>query len=183
MPHHFHAEQWLPYPLEPLFTFFANPHNLPRLSPPAQQLRIEEAIFAVPPPREQPARGIIAGPESRITISFRPIPNLFVRIPWELEIIDFEWFHFFTDKQIRGPFASWQHTHTFTTETRTTPEGPEKEGTLLTDDIAYALPAAPISNPLQPTVHRKLQALFQFRHHQLEALLQKHVKPTNTLSS
>ena len=33
MHHTFTSEQWLPYPVEPVFAFFANPENLPRLMP------------------------------------------------------------------------------------------------------------------------------------------------------
>jgi len=34
-------EVWVPFPLERVFRFFANPENLPRIMPPASGTRIE----------------------------------------------------------------------------------------------------------------------------------------------
>jgi hypothetical protein len=50
MPH-FESEQWLPAPIEPVFLFFADPTNLPRVMPAWMDLRIERETI-VPPPAE-----------------------------------------------------------------------------------------------------------------------------------
>ena len=38
--------QWVPYPLEEVFLFFADPRNLPRIMPPATGTRIEHLSLA-----------------------------------------------------------------------------------------------------------------------------------------
>ncbi|HEY5214106.1 MAG TPA: SRPBCC family protein, partial [Acidobacteriaceae bacterium] len=53
----FHTEQHLPYPIETVFAFFADPANLPRLMPAWQRARIDHATFVPPPPPPQPFPG------------------------------------------------------------------------------------------------------------------------------
>jgi len=134
------SEQWLPYPIELVFAFFANPENLPRLMPAWQKARIEEAAFVPPPPRpatdrNQPVRSIAAGAGTRLTISFRPFPFSPIRVPWEAEITEFIWNDHFCDDQLRGPFAYWHHCHNVRAESRS-----NSEGTLLHDKVEYELP-------------------------------------------
>jgi ligand-binding SRPBCC domain-containing protein len=171
MRHIYHSEQWLPYPVDLVFAFFANPENLPRLMPPWQKARIEEAAFAPPPPRpisSQPLRSIAAGPGTRITLSFRPFPYSPIRIPWEATIDEFIWNSHFADLQLRGPFAYWHHRHTVRQETRTT------SGTLLRDEVEYEPPLGPlgeIANTL--FISRQLRSTFAYRELRTKALLGK----------
>jgi ligand-binding SRPBCC domain-containing protein len=140
MRHTFHAEQWLPYPVETLFAFFADPHNLPRLMPAWQKARIEEASILPPSPAPGPTPSTIAaGIGSRITLSFGPFPYSPIRISWEAEIADFLWNDYFCDRQIRGPFGYWNHCHSVRTETRA-----KIPGTLITDQVEYELPFGPL---------------------------------------
>ena len=72
MPFHFTAEQHLPYPIETVFAFFADPANLPRLMPAWQDARIDSADYIAPPPAPVPFPGsdaIQAGTGSRMTMS------------------------------------------------------------------------------------------------------------------
>jgi ligand-binding SRPBCC domain-containing protein len=138
MRHHFRAEQWLPFPIELVFAFFANPENLPRLMPKWQRARIEEAMFAPPPPRPAGTpqyRAIAAGAGTKMTISFRPFPYSPLRVPWDAEITEFVWNDHFCDTQGRGPFAFWRHCHSLRVEER---DG--VTGTLLRDEVEYELP-------------------------------------------
>jgi ligand-binding SRPBCC domain-containing protein len=172
MRHTYHSEQWLPYPVDLVFAFFANPENLPRLMPPWQKARIEEAAFAPPPPRpisSQPIRSIAAGPGTRITLSFRPIPYSPLRIPWEAEIDEFVWNDYFADLQLRGPFAYWHHRHTVQHETRD-----NNIGTLLKDEVEYEPPLGQlgeIANTL--FISRQLRNTFAYRKLRTNALLGK----------
>src|ERR1700710_2184838 len=104
MLHTYQTEQWLPYPIELVFAFFANPENLPRLMPPWQKARIEEASFVPPPPLPGTPRpkSIAAGTGTRLPLSFRPFPYSPIRVPWEAEISDFAWNNRFCDTQLRG---------------------------------------------------------------------------------
>ncbi|WP_213807242.1 SRPBCC family protein [Granulicella sp. dw_53] len=178
MPHIFHSEQWLPYPVELVFAFFANPENLPRLMPPWQRARIEEAAFAPPPPRPlapDPAlrlKTIAAGAGTRMTISFRPFPYSPIRVPWEAEISEFVWNDHFCDLQLRGPFAYWHHCHRLLPKAHTNASGVTVQGTLVRDEIEYALPFGPLGVLAQRLfIVRQLHSTFSYRHHRTAELL------------
>jgi ligand-binding SRPBCC domain-containing protein len=171
MRHTFKAEQWLPYPLELVFAFFGNPENLPRLMPPWQKARIEEASFAPPPPRpvaSNPAlrfKGIVAGEGTRMTLSFRPFPYSPIRIPWEAEISEFSWNDHFCDIQLRGPFEYWRHCHRLQPENRANASGVPTQGTLLRDDVEYELPMGSLGDVAQRIfIARQLCNTFTYRH-------------------
>ncbi len=112
-------EQWVPFPLEQVFLFFANPENLPRIMPPQSGTRIE-ALKLNPPPQSAAGRfqSQLAGVGSEIHTSFRPIPFLPCRAGWIALITEFEWNHHFADIQKKGPFKSFQHRHQLTAEIR-----------------------------------------------------------------
>lgn len=168
----FHTEQWLPYPAPLVFSFFANPANLPRLQPRWQKMRIEQATFAAPPPAPpHHARipGVVAGSGSRLLLSARPFPFSPLRAPWEALIEDFEWDKGFCDVQLRGPFRSWRHCHSV--EDAMQPET-GLPGTLVRDDVTYELPLGRL-NPLADKLAAKnaLAYTFRVRHKRTEQLL------------
>ena len=164
MRHTHHAEQWLPYPIETVFDFFANPENLPRLMPAWQQARIDSSVLAAPPyrPGTNPASAPddkVAGPGTRMTISFLPFPHAPFRISWDAEITAFEWDNHFCDVQHRGPFAYWKHCHRLETQ----PRG-ALEGTLLQDNVEYELPFGPFGDLAQALfVKRQMESIFEYR--------------------
>ncbi len=175
----FHSERWFPCRIELVFAFFANPNNLPRLMPAWQKARIEEASYAPPPPRPLapdpalPINSLAAGIGSRITLSFRPFPYSPIRIPWEAEIIEFVWNEHICDTQIRGPFAHWRHNHRMHPEIHTDDAGTRVEGTLLRDDIEYALPYGPLGALTQRfLVAPQLPATFDTRQSRAGELIQ-----------
>jgi ligand-binding SRPBCC domain-containing protein len=107
MRFHFQTEQRLPYPLELVFGFFADPANLPRLMPPWQHARIDRATYVPPPPPAQPFPGsdrITAGTGTQLTITIRPIPLSPIRVSWDARIENFRWLEGFCDVQLSGPF-------------------------------------------------------------------------------
>ena len=173
MRHTFEAVQWLPYPVELVFAFFANPENLPRLMPAWQKARIEEASFAAPPPRptsQNPTLrmpGIAAGQGTRMTISFRPIPFSPIRVPWDAEIDEFVWNDHFCDTQHRGPFAFWHHCHFISAQTR---DG--QPGSLLRDQLEYELPFGMLGELAHRlAVRRQIGKIFNFRHQRTADLI------------
>ena len=172
MRHHFHAEQWLPYSLELVFAFFANPENLPRLMPKWQRARIEEAMFAPPPPRPEGTPrypGMAAGTGTKLTISARPFPLSPLRVPWDALIEDFRWNEGFCDVQLRGPFHYWRHCHSVRDQVSAKTGAP---GTVVADDVEYELPlggAGDFANRV--TVKRGMEMLFRYRQKRTEELL------------
>lgn len=137
MRYQFKDEQWLPFPLETVFAFFANPANLPPLMPDWQCARVEQATLVPPPsaPSGDWPESPVAGSGSKVTLSFRPAPLSPVRLRWEAEIQDFAWYSSFADVQLKGPFAYWRHRHSVSREMRN-----GIDGTKLTDDVIYEPP-------------------------------------------
>jgi ligand-binding SRPBCC domain-containing protein len=171
MRHVYQAEQWLPFPVETVFDFFANPENLPRLMPAWQKARIEEATFAPPPPRPggivSGGGRIAAGKGTRMTISFRPVPFSPLRVPWDAEITEFAWNEHFCDVQHRGPFAYWRHCHRLETQRRDS-----RDGTLLRDHVEYELPLGVLGDLANAVfVRSQMGAIFRYRQQQTAALL------------
>jgi ligand-binding SRPBCC domain-containing protein len=169
MRHTYQTEQWLPCSVPLIFAFFANPANLPRLMPGWQKARIEEASIA-PPPRsadQSAPTTIAAGPDSRITLSFRPFPYSPIRIPWEAEITEFAWNDHFCDRQLRGPFAYWNHCHRVQAETRNA-----IPGTHITDHVEYELPFGPIGELAHTlAARRQIERTFTYRQARLAEIL------------
>jgi ligand-binding SRPBCC domain-containing protein len=171
MRHNFQTEQWLPYPRERVFAFFADPANLPPLMPCWQHARVEEAEY-VPPPVLSTTTSFAAGEGSRITISFRPIPFFPLRLKWEAHIAEFRWNDFFCDEQRRGPFKYFRHCHRTREETR---EG--IAGTVVTDAVEYELPLGllgELANAL--AMKGQIRALFAYRQRILPVLLSEPTK-------
>ncbi len=168
MPFQFTTEQDLPYPLETVFAFFADPANLPRLMPAWQDARIDAATYIAPPPPPHPFPGadrITAGTGTELTLTIRPFPGSPLRTTWVARIEDFRWLEGFCDVQTSGPFTYWRHCHTV----RAT-----ATGTHLTDSVTYAPPLGPlgaIANTL--FIKRQLAATFRFRQQRTLELLAK----------
>jgi ligand-binding SRPBCC domain-containing protein len=168
MRHYFQAEQWLPYPVDTVFNFFANPENLPRLMPAWQKARIDSVAIVIPPPRHRDRLlGVrsettqAAGIGTRMKISFRAMPFLPIRFPWDAEITDFSWDDHFCDIQLpRGPFAYWRHCHRLTGISRA-----GSYGTLVRDQLEYELPLGFLGDLANVIfVRRQVQAIFAYRH-------------------
>lgn len=173
MRHSYSSSQWVPFPVELVFAFFANPSNLPHLLPAWQRARIERSRLIAPPPRPlaiDPAlrfQSPAAGAGSEVVLSFRPIRGLPVRAQWLARIKEFIWMSHFIDEQIAGPFAYWHHRHGTVRETRDS-----LEGTLVTDDVEYEPPMGPLGELAHgPFVLPQLQALFAHRQKRLEEIL------------
>lgn len=170
----FHAEQWLPVPVERVFAFFADPANLPRLMPAWQQARIDEASIVPPPPRPSNAghgSSGLAGAGTLLTLSFRPFPLSPVRLRWQAEIDSFVWNQHFSDTQLHGPFARWHHTHAVTSEARVSESGVSIPGTLLEDDVEYELPLGRLGRVVHPLIAVQMRQTFAYRHRRTRELL------------
>jgi ligand-binding SRPBCC domain-containing protein len=172
MVKHFETRQWLPYPVELVFAFFANPSNLPHLMLPRQKTRIEDARLQPPPPRPvaaDPARrflSVAAGVGTEILISFLPIAWVPRRVSWLGRITEFVWNSHFCDEQVRGPFTSFGHRHGIQAEMR---DG--IEGTLVSDEIEFGLPYGVIGLAGSLLVRRELKHAFVYRQKRLPEIL------------
>jgi ligand-binding SRPBCC domain-containing protein len=172
MTQRFETRQWVPFPVELVFAFFANPANLPHLMPPRLKTQIEDARVQPPPARpvaQDPARryrSVAAGEGSEILVSFYPIRWVPRRASWMVRITEFAWNSHFRDEQVRGPFAEFRHRHGVQAELR---DG--VEGTLVADEIEYALPFGFIGRLGCVLVQRQLERAFAHRQKRLPEIL------------
>ena len=142
--HQLKCEMWLDRPLDEVFPFFADAHNLDRITPPWLHFRI-----LTPAPIPMHVGSII---EYKLRLHGFPIR-------WKTEIAQWEPPYFFVDQQIKGPYRLWRHEHTFE----------EKDGgTLIRDDVTYAVPGW----FLEPLIHTwmvkaDVQKIFDYRQEQI----------------
>lgn len=128
-------------PARTVFQWHARPGALERLTPPWESVKIIERVG-----------GIEAGARVHFTLKSGPF-----NIPWHAEHTDYRENEMFRDRQARGPFSRWIHTHRFH------PMG--ENACLLEDTIAYRLHLAPVSTPAAGRfVRRKLERMFAYRH-------------------
>lgn len=130
-------------PVEDVFKWHERSGALERLSPPWDPL---EVISKEP--------GIDVGTQVEMYIKAGPLP---AKIRWVAEHTLYEKDRMFQDRQVKGPFNHWIHTHTFTTV--------DKGETMLEDCIEYALPLPPFGNLFGGrSIKKKLDRIFRYRH-------------------
>ncbi|GAB6096582.1 TIGR01777 family oxidoreductase [Desulfatiferula olefinivorans] len=127
-------------PAEDVFDWHAREGAIRRLSPPFAPL----IILSKTP-------GVDTGTKVRLKIKTGPVFSA-----WDAVHTACEPGRMFRDTQIRGPFASWNHTHLFI---------PDGTGSILEDRIDFALPA-PLSfiGPINRYVTHDLARIFAYRH-------------------
>ncbi len=67
----------------------------------------------------------------------------------------------FADVQVKGPYLWWKHVHRFESVAG---------GVLVRDDVEFALPLPPLSDPALGLVRRDIEAIFAYRRHALEKI-------------
>ena len=147
MIHHLHQQQRVPVPLDRAFAFFADAGNLERITPPALRFQI-----MTPMPIDMREGALIA-----YRLRLRGIP-----FAWLTRIDAWEPPHHFVDRQLRGPYRRWVHTHRF----RACDGGTEIE-----DHVEYGLPIPPLGELARSLVRRELDGIFGYRRAQIEELL------------
>lgn len=138
----------LPFPSKTVADYHFAPGALPRLIPPWEDIRVLKKTHS----------NLTDG--SEVTLSVPLAPG--IRKRWLARHSEVNYPNSFTDQQITGPFQAWKHVHTFLDQ--------DGQNTLLTDQISYRLPLAPISHLLaHGFVTKKLERTFSFRHKRTSA--------------
>jgi len=135
------TDLWLPRPIDEVFAFFADADNLQRITPPLLNFRI---VTPMPIP-------MAAGTLIDYRISLRGFP-----MRWRTLISVWEPPFRFVDEQLKGPYSTWIHEHTFARETR---EG--VEGTRCKDIVRYASLGGGIIHRV--LVRPDLERIFRYR--------------------
>lgn len=140
--------QLIPRPRSEVFAFFADAHNLEALTPPWLRFGLT-------------GTGTIEmAPGTLIAYRMR-VHGLPVR--WLTRIEEWQPEERFVDRQLRGPYRLWHHTHTFQTH---------PEGTLMVDRVRYELPFGALGRLAHlGFVRRDLRRIFDYRRETVLRLL------------
>jgi ligand-binding SRPBCC domain-containing protein len=134
-------------PVDEVFAFFEDPHNLAKITPPEMGFRITK-IEGLP---------VRAGTRIEYRIRILGVPQR-----WVAEIAEYEPGRRFVDVQIAGPYRSWRHEHTFE---------PLDGYTVMSDRVEYELPFGLAGRVAQAAVvSRQLQRIFDYRTRVIEEL-------------
>ena len=145
--HSFDAELWLPEKRNAVFSFFADARNLEAITPPWLNFAI-----TTPEPIEIHKGSLI---DYQLRIHGFPVR-------WQTEISGWNPPFGFVDKQLRGPYRQWIHTHTFE----------EKDGgTLCRDQVRYVVLGGRFIDWL--IVRRDVARIFAYRREALLARFRK----------
>lgn len=145
--HLFQTSMDLPLKIDDVFSFFADPSNLERITPP-------ELHFQILTP--QPA-GVFEGTLIDYRLRLWGLP-----FRWQAGITDWNPPHQFVDEQIRGPYRRWIHTHRFRSQ---------NGSTVIQDAVQYQLPLWPLGEVVHPVVKAHIRRIFRFRKRAISEVL------------
>lgn len=135
-----HRKQFFNRPLDEIFPFFESPENLGSITPSWLDFR-----FLTPLPIEMKQGAVIDYTISWLGISLR----------WRTLISRYDPPREFADSQVKGPYALWEHTHSFRKV-----DG----GTEMTDTVQYALPFGLLGQfAHRIAIRKQIEAIFDHR--------------------
>jgi ligand-binding SRPBCC domain-containing protein len=147
--HQFKTEQFLRIDKSKAWDFFSSPKNLSLITPPEMDFKILSTLDG---------EDIFEG--MKIDYTVKPLFGIAVR--WQTEICKVQNQEYFTDRQAKGPYKIWEHTHTFSEL---------NDGILMHDVVNYKLPFGFIGRLLNSIlVKRKIESIFEYRKKTLEKL-------------
>lgn len=145
----FERTQHFNRPLEEIWDFISNPHNLKRITPESMGFDVTSKNL---PERMYP--GLI--------ISYKVAPLWGIKTTWVTEISQVEDKHYFVDEQRIGPYKLWHHQH-FLEATN--------EGTLMRDIVSYQPPFGFLGSLANAfLIEKKLNEIFDYRTEALNSI-------------
>ena len=139
----------LPIALEEAWTFFTQPENLKKITPPKMGFDITGRSADGP---------VYPG----MIITYKVSPLLGIKMNWMTEITHVRENQFFVDEQRLGPYKIWHHEHHFEQT---------NDGVLMTDIVHYATPWYVPDFIVHPLIIKpQLNEIFDYRTQVLEKL-------------
>ena len=138
--------------VEKVFSWHGRSGAIQRLTPPWAPLTLIAKT----------GNGVEKGVRANFDLRFLGIP-----LQWDAQHILYQKNVKFVDKQIRGPFAFWEHHHIF--------HDRGDQGTVMEDRVVYKLPLGLLSRPFYGRVEDEFTRMFAYRHRVLKFSLERYV--------
>ena len=147
--YNFKASQFLPTDINSAWDFFSSAKNLALITPPELDFKILTDLDG---------KDIYEG----MLIEYTVKPLLGIPLHWQTEIGKINKPVMFMDKQLKGPYKIWEHTHHFTKK---------ENGVLMEDEVKYQLPFGIIGQLTHSLiVKKKIERIFEYRKMILETI-------------
>ena len=147
--HKYSTQQFLPISIGEAWDFFSSPKNLALITPPELDFKILSKTEKA---------GIFEGQQIDYTVK----PLFGIPLKWKTEIGKTSLHSFFKDKQLKGPYKVWEHTHIFSVQ---------DNGVLMKDEIIYKLPLGFVGKWMNKLfVRKKIEDIFEYRRKTLNKL-------------
>ncbi|WOO43111.1 SRPBCC family protein [Rubellicoccus peritrichatus] len=148
MWHYIRTEVDLPLPINEVFSFFSKAENLERITPKSLGFKI-----MTPLPIHMEQDTVI---DYQVKLNGLPMG-------WRTLIAVWNPPYEFVDEQIKGPYRTWIHRHSF--------KSLDGGGTRITDYVRYELPFTPLGDLVHPLIKMQLTGIFHHRNWTIPALL------------
>jgi ligand-binding SRPBCC domain-containing protein len=149
MIYYFKTEHLLPISIEMAWSFFSSAKNLALITPPEMEFKILTKLDD---------KEIYEG----LLIDYTVKPVLGIPLNWQTEIFKVDKPHSFADRQLKGPYKIWEHTHTFIQK---------ENGTVMIDELKYQIPLGILGDLAHSIfVKKKVAEIFKFRERALEKI-------------
>jgi len=146
-------EQFLPVDINKAWDFFSSAENLAVITPPELGFKVLTSLD-----NQEIYEGML--------IEYKVSPLFKIPLHWKTEISKVDKPHSFTDKQLKGPYKLWEHTHEFIVK---------GNGILMKDTVKYQLPFGIIGQLAHSLiVSKKLKHIFAYRKQILNQIFKSH---------
>ncbi len=139
-------------PVADLFAWHAREGAINRLTPPWAPLSLIS----------RKGKGIDPGVQVKFRMKVMGVPMI-----WEAEHVEYKENELFRDRQVKGPFALWEHSHLF--------QALGRHSAVMEDRVRFKLPLGVLSLPFYGHARKELARIFRYRHRVLKVDMEKRV--------
>ena len=140
--YYYKTRQFLAADINTAWDFFSSAKNLAAITPPELNFKILTDVGK---------KDIYEG----MLIEYKIKPLFGIPLHWQTEIRQIKKPEMFTDKQLKGPYKIWEHTHIFIQK---------EKGVLMKDEVKYQLPFGIFGQVAHLLiVRKKIERIFNYR--------------------